>query len=120
MIFLNIYEYYKLDVTPGPIKTYPDDIVKFAKVMLASLFVLFILYSLSGTYGYLTYGESVASDIMLMYDPYDPVVCVGIVALNINMITTYPGVMFCGRDTLIAMVCRKPGKFFCYFLISNN
>jgi len=111
VVFLNVYEYYKLDVIPGPIKTSPDSIVSvfaalpvvcfacqthevvvptyacmsdrriisFAKATALSLSLLFILYCISGTYGYLTFGGSVASDVMLMYNAEDPIVAAGTV-----------------------------------------
>ena len=109
VIFLNIYEYYKLDTIPGKIKTSPDDTLEmiaslpiicfayqtheivvpfyatmnkprsrnFAKVTMASMIILFILYMLAGTYGYLTFGSRVVADIIQMYDARDPLVALG-------------------------------------------
>ncbi|XP_054155315.1 sodium-coupled neutral amino acid transporter 7-like [Oppia nitens] len=140
IIFLNVYEYYYLDVTPGPIKTRPADIMKFlaalpvvcfayqtheivvpvyaclstrsranfTKSTLLALSILFVVYCLSGTYGYYTFGAIVAPDVMQMYNPVDPVVSAGIIALIIKMISTYPPVIFCGRDTLVGLFCGDP------------
>ena len=148
VIFLNVYEYYRLDVIPGPIKTYPDSVVSFLaalpvvgfayqtheivvpvyaclqerntknfmKITFLSLSLLFVLYCVSGTYGYLTFGGTVAPDVMQMYNPFDPIVSAGIVALIIKMITTYPPVIFCGRDTFIGLFCKQPGIRFEFHL----
>lgn len=69
----------------------------FSKAGAVAMILLFFLYCTTGTFGYITYGSTVAADIMQMYDARDPVVAIGIVALVIKMITTYPPIMFCGR-----------------------
>lgn len=58
---------------------------------------LFILYSVIGCFGYLTFGAAVAHNIMKMYDASDPFVTVGVGALIIKMIVTYPLLALCGR-----------------------
>jgi sodium-coupled neutral amino acid transporter 7/8 len=72
----------------------------FMKASIFGLVILFFLYNLVGAFGYLTFGERVGADIMSFYDAKDPVVVVGIVALVIKFITTYPPLMFCGRSAL--------------------
>lgn len=72
----------------------------FMKASIFGLVILFFLYNLVGAYGYLTFGEQVGADIMSLYDAKDPVVVIGIVALVIKFITTYPPLMFCGRGAL--------------------
>lgn len=69
----------------------------FSKATAVALVLLFGLYCMAGTFGYMTFGSVVAPDIMQMYDARDPIVTVGIFALVIKMITTYPPMMFCGR-----------------------
>ncbi|CAG2101308.1 unnamed protein product [Medioppia subpectinata] len=72
----------------------------FSKATALALVLLFVLYCLSGTFGYLTFGAYVSPDIMQMFDARDPVVAAGIFALIIKMITTYAPLMFCGRGAL--------------------
>lgn len=72
----------------------------FMKASIFGLIILFFLYNLVGAYGYLTFGTNVGPDIMSLYDAKDPVVVIGIVALVIKFITTYPPLMFCGRGAL--------------------
>ncbi|CAG2165230.1 unnamed protein product [Oppiella nova] len=140
VIFLNVYEYYRLDVKPGPIRTYPSSIMSFLAALPVVCFayqtheivvpvyaclshrttttfmkstglalsVLFVVYCISGTFGYYTFGGTVAPDVMQMYNASDPIVSAGIVALIVKMITTYPPVIFCGRDTFVGLFCKHP------------
>lgn len=70
----------------------------FMKATFFGLVILFMLYNLVGAFGYLTFGSRVGADIMSYYDAKDPVVVVGVLALVIKFITTYPPLMFCGRS----------------------
>lgn len=49
----------------------------FIKSTAVSLGLLFIIYNVGGTYGYLTFGSKVIADIIQMYDAKDPVVTAG-------------------------------------------
>lgn len=69
----------------------------FGKVTGLALGLLFVLYCTAGTYGYQTFGSKVSPDIMQLYDASDPLVVIGIIALVIKMITTYPPMIVCGR-----------------------
>lgn len=69
----------------------------FGKTTALALSLLFTLYCTAGTFGYLTFGSRVSPDIMQMYDANDPFVLIGITALVIKMITTYPPMIVCGR-----------------------
>lgn len=83
------------------------NIQNFSKSILVSMASLLVLYCLAGSFGYLTFGSNVAPDIMLMYNANDPIVLAGIVALIVKMITTYPPVVFCGRDTIVRIVLSR-------------
>lgn len=72
----------------------------FAKATALTLGLLFVLYCTAGTFGYLTFGSNVTADIMVQYDASDPFVMIGILALIIKMITTYPPMIVCGRGAL--------------------
>jgi sodium-coupled neutral amino acid transporter 7/8 len=54
-------------------------------------------YTLTGVYGYLTFGSYVTSDILESYSGSDVPVLVGIIAIAIKTYTTYPILLFCGR-----------------------
>ncbi|XP_027194001.2 sodium-coupled neutral amino acid transporter 7-like [Dermatophagoides pteronyssinus] len=83
------------------------NIQSFSKSILISMLALLILYCLAGSYGYLTFGSNVAPDIMLMYNANDPIVLAGIIALIVKMITTYPPVVFCGRETIVRIILSR-------------
>jgi len=72
----------------------------FTKSTILTLTILFVLYSMAGTFAYLTFGLKVSSNIMMMYDTRQPIVLIGACALAIKMITTYPSILFCGRNAL--------------------
>lgn len=69
----------------------------FGKTTALALGILFVLYCTAGTFGYLTFGPKVSPDIMQLYDAKDPFVIIGITALVVKMITTYPPMIVCGR-----------------------
>ncbi|XP_074605188.1 sodium-coupled neutral amino acid transporter 7-like isoform X2 [Brevipalpus obovatus] len=130
VVFINIYEFMKLDIPNPVIKTrsytsmiaiFPvvtfayqcheitipvyacmekRNIRNFSKATALALGILFILYCAAGTSGYLTFGAGVTPDIMALYDASDPVVIIGILALALKMITTYPSMILCGRGAL--------------------
>ena len=70
----------------------------FTKTTILTLIILFCLYSTAGTFSYLTFGVNVSADIMMMYDTRQPLVLLGTCALILKMITTYPSILFCGRN----------------------
>ncbi|RWS22749.1 putative sodium-coupled neutral amino acid transporter 7-like protein [Leptotrombidium deliense] len=91
------------------------NVKSFSKATALALALLFALYCAAGTTGYLTFGMNISPDIMQLYDASDPVVLVGIIALVIKMITTYPPMIFCGRgalDGLYAEFRKLPAEQF--------
>lgn len=57
-----------------------------------------VAYTVAGTFGYLTFGSNVPSDILQAYDASQPHVLVAIVALAAKSCATYPILAFCGRS----------------------
>lgn len=94
-------------VIPVHVSMKDKSIHAFSKSTAAALACLLALYCLAGTYGYQTFGSNVAPDIMLMYNAHDPIVLAGIIALVVKMITTYPPVLFCGRDTIVRILASS-------------
>lgn len=81
----------------------------FSKATALAMFFLFVVYTIAGTFGYWTFGSMVPQDIMQLYNARDPIVMVGILALILKMITTYPPIVVCGRgavDGLYAEICH--------------
>ncbi|XP_022238391.1 putative sodium-coupled neutral amino acid transporter 7 [Limulus polyphemus] len=72
----------------------------FLKTVIVAILICMFTYTVAATFGYLTFGSLVTSDILESYDANDPVVLVGIVALAAKTYTTYPILLFCGRTAI--------------------
>lgn len=51
----------------------------------------------AGLYGYLTFGEAVASDVLMSYPGNDPLVIVARLLFGVSIVTIYPIVVLLGR-----------------------
>ncbi|XP_069724818.1 solute carrier family 38 member 8 [Phaenicophaeus curvirostris] len=69
-------------------------------VSVLSMLICLLIYSLTGVYGYLTFGEAVASDVLMSYPGNDPVVIVARVLFGVSIITIYPIVVLLGRSVV--------------------
>lgn len=67
--------------------------------MLALLLCVFT-YTVSATYGYLTFGSKIASDILESYDATDPYILVALLAISIKSVSTYPVLGYCGIEAV--------------------
>ncbi|XP_063190323.1 solute carrier family 38 member 8 isoform X1 [Chroicocephalus ridibundus] len=54
----------------------------------------------AGLYGYMTFGEAVASDVLMSYPGNDPVVIVARLLFGISVVTIYPIVVLLGRSVV--------------------
>ncbi|KFM78404.1 putative sodium-coupled neutral amino acid transporter 7, partial [Stegodyphus mimosarum] len=72
----------------------------FTKSCCLSMSFLIVIYSTIGCFGYLTFGSVVTPNVMKMYDAEDPVVMIGIGALIVKMVVTYPVLALCGRGAV--------------------
>jgi len=77
----------------------------FTFVVMATLFICFLAYTLTGTYGYLTFGGRVSSDILEDYGGANVAVLIGITAIAVKTVTTYPILLFCGREAVTNVWC---------------
>nr|CAD7392817.1 unnamed protein product [Timema cristinae] len=71
-----------------------------------AIVVCAMAYTLAGVYGYLTFGLNVSSDILESYDSSKPVVLAGIIAIAVKTYTTYPLLLFCGREAVANLWCN--------------
>ncbi|KAH0619492.1 hypothetical protein JD844_000152 [Phrynosoma platyrhinos] len=69
-------------------------------VSVMSMLFCFLIYSLTGLYGYLTFGAGVAPDILMSYPGNDVVVIIARLLFGISIITIYPIVLLLGRSVL--------------------
>ncbi|GIY10541.1 putative sodium-coupled neutral amino acid transporter 7 [Caerostris extrusa] len=70
---------------------------QFTKASVLAMAALMAVYFVTGCFGYLTFGAHVAHNVMKMYDAQDPFVMVGVAALIVKMVATYPILALCGR-----------------------
>lgn len=77
---------------------------KFTLCVVISMLICFGAYSIIGYFGYLTFGSGkVPSDILQGYTDKSVVLTVAIIAVAIKNFTTYPIVLYCGRDALLGI-----------------
>uniref|UniRef100_A0A8C6JY25 Uncharacterized protein n=1 Tax=Melopsittacus undulatus TaxID=13146 RepID=A0A8C6JY25_MELUD len=69
-------------------------------VSVVSMLICLLIYSLTGFYGYLTFGEAAAPDVLMSYPGNDPVVIVARLLFGVSIITIYPIVVLLGRSVV--------------------
>ncbi|XP_004377784.1 solute carrier family 38 member 8 [Trichechus manatus latirostris] len=83
-----------------------------ALVSTLSLLACCLIYTLTGAYGFLTFGAGVSADILMSYPGNDVVVIVARVLFAVSIVTVYPIVLFLGRSVLQDFwkrsCCRAP------------
>jgi len=77
--------------------------LKLFLVVTISLILCCIVYTLTGTFGYLTFGENVNNDILVSYTATDPLVIAARVLMAVAMVTSYPILHFCGRAAFFSI-----------------
>jgi len=77
---------------------------KFTLCAVISMLICYSTYSVVGYFGYATFGSGkVPSDILQGYTDKSAVVTVAIIAIAVKNFTTYPIVLYCGRDALLGI-----------------
>uniref|UniRef100_A0A8B9D101 Solute carrier family 38 member 8 n=1 Tax=Anser brachyrhynchus TaxID=132585 RepID=A0A8B9D101_9AVES len=69
-------------------------------VSVLSMLICLLIYSLTGLYGYLTFGEAVAADVLMSYPGNDPIVIVARLLFGVSIVTIYPIVVLLGRSVM--------------------
>nr|XP_056718788.1 putative sodium-coupled neutral amino acid transporter 8 [Euleptes europaea] len=69
-------------------------------VSVVSMLFCLLIYSLTGLYGYLTFGADVAADILMSYPGTDVVVIIARLLFGVSIITIYPIALLLGRSVL--------------------
>ncbi|KAF1435200.1 Vacuolar amino acid transporter 2, partial [Spheniscus demersus] len=69
-------------------------------VSVLSMLICLLIYSLTGLYGYLTFGEAVASDVLMSYPGNDPIIIVARLLFGVSIVTIYPIVVLLGRSVV--------------------
>jgi sodium-coupled neutral amino acid transporter 7/8 len=78
---------------------------KFTFCAVISMLICFAAYTTVGYFGYATFGNGkVPSDILQGYTDKSVMLTVAIIAIAVKNFTTYPIVLYCGRDALLGIL----------------
>lgn len=87
----------------------------FTLCVIVSMIICLIAYSTVGYFGYATFGiGKVPDDILQGYKDKSTTLTIAIMAIAIKNFTTYPIVLYCGRDAMLNLIGRDVD---CHFLI---
>ena len=70
---------------------------RFACVVILAMTTNTLLYTFTGAFGVLSFGDGTCSDVLLNYLSSDKAMTAARVALAFNIITSYPILHYCGR-----------------------
>ncbi|PWA17303.1 hypothetical protein CCH79_00010447 [Gambusia affinis] len=75
-------------------------------ISVLSMFFCLLTYTLTGVYGFLTFGQGVASDILMSYPGNDVVMIISRLLFGVSIITIYPIILLLGRSVILNLVLR--------------
>ncbi|KAK6480115.1 putative sodium-coupled neutral amino acid transporter 8 [Huso huso] len=75
-------------------------------ISIISMLFCLLIYSLTGIFGFLTFGEGVAADILMSYPGNDVVIIVARVLFALSIITIYPIILLLGRSVIQDLLVR--------------
>ncbi|KAJ4937847.1 hypothetical protein JOQ06_002477, partial [Pogonophryne albipinna] len=82
-------------------------------ISMVSMIFCLIIYSLTGVYGYLTFGKDVKADILMSYSSDDVLMIIARLLFGLSIITIYPIILLLGRsviqDPLLSRRRRRDG-----------
>ncbi|KAG7483021.1 hypothetical protein JOB18_036961 [Solea senegalensis] len=75
-------------------------------ISVLSMFFCLLVYTLTGVYGFMTFGRDVASDILMSYPGNDVVMIISRLLFGISIITIYPIILLLGRSVILNLMLR--------------
>ncbi|CAJ1049150.1 putative sodium-coupled neutral amino acid transporter 8 [Xyrichtys novacula] len=75
-------------------------------ISVLSMFFCLLIYTLTGVYGFMTFGREVASDILMSYPGNDVVMIISRLLFGISIITIYPIILLLGRSVILNLMLR--------------
>ncbi|XP_031731527.1 putative sodium-coupled neutral amino acid transporter 8a [Anarrhichthys ocellatus] len=69
-------------------------------ISVVSMIFCLVIYSLTGAYGYLTFGKDVKADILMSYTGDDILILIARLLFGISIITIYPIILLLGRSVI--------------------
>jgi solute carrier family 38 (sodium-coupled neutral amino acid transporter), member 7/8 len=73
---------------------------EFTKAIVVSIVIIFTIYCVSASYGYLTFGDKVDDDLLKSYNAKDVTVVIAVVMFLFKNFTAYPLNLFCARTAI--------------------
>ena len=71
-------------------------LLNFTKTIVISLALCILSYTVTASFGYLTFGSHIKADVLSSYSP-TPDVLLAVIIIAIKMYTTYPILLYVGR-----------------------
>jgi len=71
-------------------------LLNFLKTIIVSLVLCILSYTVTASFGYLTFGAHIRADVLSSYTP-TPDVLLAVIIIAIKMYTTYPILLYVGR-----------------------
>lgn len=95
-------------------------IAKFTFCAVISMFICFAAYTIVGIFGYATFGKGrVPSDILQGYSDKSATLTIAILAVAVKSFTTFPIVLYCGRDAVLNLFgLTVDCKFYIRFILT--
>ncbi|XP_072321194.1 putative sodium-coupled neutral amino acid transporter 8 [Eucyclogobius newberryi] len=75
-------------------------------ISVVSMFFCLLIYTLTGVYGFMTFGRDVASDILMSYPGNDVVMIISRLLFGISIVTIYPIILLLGRSVILNLMLR--------------
>ncbi|XP_028299006.1 putative sodium-coupled neutral amino acid transporter 8 [Gouania willdenowi] len=75
-------------------------------ISVLSMFFCLLIYTLTGVFGFMTFGRAVASDILMSYPGNDVVMIISRLLFGISIITIYPIILLLGRSVILNLMLR--------------
>ncbi|XP_052417044.1 putative sodium-coupled neutral amino acid transporter 8 isoform X1 [Carassius gibelio] len=75
-------------------------------ISVTSMIFCLIIYTLTGVFGFLTFGRQVASDILMSYPGNDVVMIIARLLFGVSIITIYPIILLLGRSVVLTQILR--------------
>ncbi|XP_018523381.1 putative sodium-coupled neutral amino acid transporter 8 [Lates calcarifer] len=75
-------------------------------ISVVSMLFCLLIYTLTGVYGFMTFGRVVASDILMSYPGNDVVMIIARLLFGISIITIYPIILLLGRSVILNLMLR--------------
>ncbi|XP_014849518.1 PREDICTED: putative sodium-coupled neutral amino acid transporter 8 [Poecilia mexicana] len=83
-----------------------QNLLHWVAISVLSMFFCLLTYTLTGVYGFLTFGQGVASDILMSYPGNDVVMIISRLLFGVSIITIYPIILLLGRSVILNLVLR--------------